>query len=53
MKRALLEGQFRDVYEAAFGVRPVFNLSYLSDVALTARTANTAHSLLKGQFRLA
>ncbi len=36
----LYEVWYRDAYEVAFGVRPVFSLAYLTDAELAARTAN-------------
>ena len=53
MDRKFLEDQFRTVYEAAFGVRPVFTLGHLSNDVLHARTVNTAQALMGGRFRTA
>ena len=50
--REVLEDQFRDVYEETFGVRPVFDLSYLSDVELNSRIANTVVSFIHGPWNL-
>ncbi len=38
MKNRQTEVLFRDAYEIAFGVRPVFNLDHLSNSELEART---------------
>ena len=53
MDRKFLEDQFRTVYEKAFGVRPVFGLSHLSNGDLVSRTANTARALWGGRFSCA
>ncbi len=36
----IYEVSFRDAYEEAFGVRPVFNVDHLTDAELLARTYN-------------
>ena len=44
------EKDFRDAYEAALGVRPVFNLDYLSVVELQARTEQIQAAHAAGRF---
>ena len=38
MKINILEILFGDAYEVAFGVRPAFNVAYLTDAELRERT---------------
>lgn len=46
----VFETLFRNAYEAAFGVRPVFSLSHLTDREVIARTASIEYGVKTRQF---
>ena len=45
-----LKNEFRDVYESALGVRPVFSLDHLTVLELQARTFNLRRAVAAGRF---
>lgn len=49
MEVNIYEVNFRDAYERAFGVRPVFNLDHLTDAELLERTKQISNAQLTRQ----
>ena len=44
------KNEFRDAYESALGVRPVFSLDHLTVLELQARTLNLRRAQAAGRF---